>query len=521
MKFERTVVFGDCHGDLDIVLASMSEQGLVRYERELDEITRQLKACLNESFAPSLEAMVIPQAQPVRVVFLGDFLDRYHFGYQIIQFLEKIRWETFGIYPIFLLGNHDLLNVHFFLNPFEVPEIYQGCGHSRSETVSYIKQMGIDKSLESFKALHDDEMIDMQTRFYETGTLQYQEAGYTLQYQYPCDLSLLVKYNRSSDGYTGYYNKMVTELGLDSEKKLLDEGTIRWPSGLAHVLFKLLGKVTAEKEPRNWWDIEKTSDDEDDDYRWGDISDYNLFTKEVDEENVEVLPVDWRVISLIWRHHYGNFFRRTRLLHSEGSTLFVHGGISPLAMLDPLVFGNIYDPRKDTFKSLRAEYRRDLSLEKLITRSNRLVTQILENALNDYSFRRMNGTEVVDQMGYWRGVASGYPTFGGPIWTDFGYIQQNVGEHERLVRLYKGFKEATKIERIICGHTHFQIRDKPEIRFIKSKEFEEAIGLEYLCVDNACSRGYRHDQPVLNGIEIDQKGNIQGPGEVSSASTLW
>ena len=125
--------------------------------------------------------MVIPQAQPVRVIFLGDFLDRYNFGYHIIQLVEKIRWETYGSY----------------------------------------------------------------------------------------------------------------------------------------------------------------------DRR---ISNFNLFIKKTDENNREILPIDWRVISLIWRHHYGNFFRRTRLLHSEGATIFVHGGISPLALVDPLVFGNIYEFRGDTFK---------------------------------------------------------------------------------------------------------------------------------------------------------------------------
>jgi len=155
MEFERIVVFGDFHGDLDTMLASLSDKGLVRYDSSgLEGIIEQIKAGLNESFVPSLEALVIPAAQPIRVVFLGDFLDRYHFGYHMIQFLDKIRWENFGIYPIFLISNHDLLNFHFFINPFEMQELYQGCGHSRSDTLSYVNGMGIDKSLESFKALH-------------------------------------------------------------------------------------------------------------------------------------------------------------------------------------------------------------------------------------------------------------------------------------------------------------------------------------------------------------------------------
>lgn len=514
MEFERIVVFGDLHGDLDTMLASLSEKRLVRYEHELDEITEQIKVSLNEPFAPSLEAMVIPQTQPVRVIFLGDLLDRYHFGYHIIQFLDKIRWENFGIYPIFLLGNHDLLNFHFFINPFELADIYHGCGHSKSDTVSYVNGMGISESLDSFKILHRDEIINMQMRFYETGTLQFQEAGYSLQYQYPSDLSALAKYRYSHD-YMAYFYKMATELGLESEKP--EDKHLDWHAALPHYLFNLLGKITSQSGQRNWWDISNPHDREN--YHWR-MSKFNLFmTVSENEDNIDIAPIDWRVISLIWRYHYGNFFRRARLLHHEGTTLFVHAGISPLAMMDPLVFGNLYDPRHDTFKPLRAKYDRDLSLEKVINRSNRLVAQVIENALNDYSFKRMNGTEVVDQMGYWRGVSDGYPIFGGPIWSDFNFLQQNVKQHDKIQKLYKAFQEATGIKRLICGHTHFQLREKPNIRYLMSSEHQN-LGLEYLCVDNACSRGYRNE-PVLNGIVIDRKGNIQAPGQVCTSSMLW
>ncbi len=515
MAFNRIITFGDFHGDLDILLASLAEKGLIRYEQKQDDIVEQIKAGLNDAFVPSLEAIIIPQSQPVRVVFLGDFLDRYHFGYHIIQFLQKIRWETFEIYPIFILSNHDLLNFHFFINPFELPEIYYGSGHSKSDTISYIKQMGINQSLDSFKALHGDEIVKLQQRFYETGKLEYQEAGYTLLYQYPCDLSPLAQPRIYQTGsYQIEYNNLVKALGLGSEKCLKEEKTSSVVK-LTDSLFNLLGELTAEKEPRNWWDLSHNQDAWENDYQ-GTLSHFNLFIKKIDENNVEIFLVDWRVISLIWRHHYGHFFRRIQLLHNEGSTLFVHGGISPLAMMDPLVFGNLYDPRHDTFKALRAKYKRDLSLEKVINRSNRLVAQIMENALNDYSFRRMNGLEVIDQMGYWRGVAEGFPTFGGPVWSDFDYLRQNLKQHERLKVLYQAFKEATGIERIICGHTQFHLRDKPDVRYLMISELQ-FCGLEYLCVDNACSRGYR-DEPILNGIEIDQEGKIQSLGEVASSS---
>ncbi len=511
MKFERTVVFGDLHGDLDAMLASMAEKGLVRYDGEPDSVMEQLE----EGLFSSLEAMVLPQEPPVRVVFLGDFLDRYHFGYHIMRFLDRIRWENFGIHPIFLLGNHDLLNFHFFVNPFELPGIYAECGHRRSETVSYINGMGIDKSLASFKALHADEIAAVQTRFYETGAFQQQETGYTLQFHYPRDLSSLVEHRLADRGYSEYYFKIAAELDVEPDKAL-KEDTIDGPDILAYCLFRLLGEATAagDEHQRNWWDIREGRKN---DYSRS-LSNFNLFTRTADEERSEILPVDWRIISSIWRCHYGNFFRRMRLLHNEGSTLFVHGGISPLAMMDPLAFGNIYDPSKDNFRPLSSQYEYEMSLEKLVKRSNRLMAQVVENALNDYSFKRMNGMELVDQIGYWRGVGHGFPSFGGLVWSDFEYIRRRIGEHERLRQLYRDFKEATGIERIVCGHTHFQLRDKPEVRYLMIGEFQK-LGLEYLCIDNACSRAYR-EEPVLNGIEIDREGRILGAGEVCSSSTF-
>jgi len=516
MNFERTVVFGDFHGDLDIMLASLADKGLIRYNGELDDVIEKIKNSINDSLP--LETMVIAQKQVVRVVFLGDFLDRYQLAYHIIQFVEKIRWEDFGIYPIFLIGNHDLLNFHFFVNPFELADIYQGSGHSKSDTISYINSMGLDRSLESFMALHSEEIVNRQVRFYETGTLEYQEAGYTVQYQYPFDFSPLARYRLTDGDYNAYYHKIVQALEL--KNLLTEKTTIKGLHDLRYVLSKQLGELTIGKAQRNWWEISINPDDWDSRYD-SSISHVNLFSKEMDEGKIEILPIDWRVISLVWRHHYGNYFRRTRLLHHEGNTLFVHAGISPLAMIDPLVFGNIYDLCHDTFRALKSECRKDVSVETLVNRSNRLFGQILENALNDYSFKRMSGAEVFDQIGYWRGgMVDGLPIFGGPVWIDFHYLQRCVGEDKKLQSLYQAFKEATGIDRILCGHTHFQLSEKPEVRFLKSEEFEK-IGIEYLCVDNGCSKAYSRGTVVINGIEIDKAGQIVGQGEISSASKYW
>jgi len=507
MKFDRTLVFGDFHGDLDIMLSSIAKKGLIRYDGEIKAVIKLISECVNNELAPTLEAMVIPQAQPVRMIFLGDYLDRYHLSYHIIQFLDKIRWENFGINPIFFMGNHDLINFHFLLNPFEISEIYQGSGHSKCDTLSYIDNMGLDKSLESFKALHSDEIVKKQIEFYETGRFEYQDDFYTLRYEYPYDLSPLAEYRHyTGDDYTNYYNQIVTKLGLDSSL-LLENEILDSHHSLSFCLSNLFGKLTSDKGPKNWWDISVKECRR----AQPKIVKFNFF---INKDKQEILPIDWRIISLVWRHHYGHFFRRTRFIHSEDNTLFVHGGISPLAMMDPLAFGNQYDPRNDTFRPLHSQG--GLSLKDVVERSNRLMAQIIENALNDYSFRRMNGAEVLDQIGFWRGLARGFPTFGGPIWSDFNYLQECLGKYERLRLLYKHFKEATGIERVICGHTPFKFQDKPEIRFLMSGELQ-AIGLEYLCIDNACSITYSDDFR-LNGIEIDREGKILDIGEIFTLS---
>jgi len=79
----------------------------------------------------------------------------------------------------------------------------------------------------------------------------------------------------------------------------------------------------------------------------------------------------------------------------------------------------------------------------------------------------------------------------------------------KLLEFYKKFCETYGIKRIICGHTPlFSFEDHPGPRMRKIKTLEEKTGLQYICIDNGCSRGYRRDKPVLNGIEIDKAGVI-------------
>ncbi|MCK5716182.1 MAG: metallophosphoesterase [Thiomargarita sp.] len=508
MTFERIVVFGDLHGDLDITLASMSEKGLVSYDRDWEQAITLINACVNDTIASTLEAMVIPQEKPVRMIFLGDFLDRYDFGYHIIQFLDKIRWENFGIYPIFLMGNHDLMNVHFFLNPYEISDLYKGCGHAKEDIAAYVAGMGLSKSLTSFKTLHAKEIIQKQKEFYKTGVLTYQDDTYRIQHQYPTDLSLLADIQLAEeDHYTQYYNQVITILGGD-KAQILQAGTLNNLHELGTHLSKQLRSFSIQNNHRNWWSLAIDPNAVSDSYN-AEISNFNLFQ----ERDGYIIPIDWRVISFVWRQHYGDFFRQIRLLHHEDTTVFVHGGISPLSMMDPLMFGNLYDLRFEYFKSLDSSNQEGLSLDNVINRSNRLMAQILENALNDYSFKRMTGLEVIDQIGVWRGSVRGFPVFGGATWSDFDYLHDNIKQHDNIKTLYQKFQENTGISRIVCGHTHFADTNTA-VRFKGMHELKE-IGLEYICIDNSCSKAYRVES-VLNGIEINQDNQIVGEGTFTS-----
>ncbi len=80
-----------------------------------------------------------------------------------------------------------------------------------------------------------------------------------------------------------------------------------------------------------------------------------------------------------------------------------------------------------------------------------------------------------------------------------------------MLELYTDFKKITKITKIICGHTQYVDAKESEIRYRKMKGIEET-GLEYICIDNGCSEAYRERKgSVINGIEIDENGDIITP----------
>lgn len=515
---DMTFVFSDFHGDLDTMAKSFAVKGLMTYDGNEEKLIQAIKAGVGSggNHGVSLEKSIIRQKKPVRLFFLGDCLDRCNYGYHIIQFFTKVRWEQFNIHPVFLLGNHDLLNVLFFLNPFKLYRFYRGNGPSYSKVLEYIRSMGLDKSLRGFIDLHRDEIMDLQKQFYREGRIEVSQGHPSTSaiLRYGRDYSFFHKLGPvDSKKEWESVSKLREILGIErDEDEIDDESEYRkwYPEG-SYVDTMLKAYVPPDGE-NHWWTLipGRLRDEEEDegDMSYGEIADFNILRRKVDKDRVEILPIDWRVISVVWRKHYGDYFRRVKYVYLDGSTIFVHGGISVLSMMDPLVFGNLYFPVERKFRKPD----RYMNLEIQAKRSNRLVSQVLRNALNDYSFEDMCGAEVIDLMGWWRGSHAGFPQFGGPLWSDFEYLDNCLKDEEMregLLEFYRKFSETYGIKRIICGHTPFYTFGEEAGPLLKRNEdLEKELGLEYICVDNGCSRAYRYKRPVPNGIVIDSEGKI-------------
>ena len=510
MDFAKTLVFSDFHGDLDIAAKSFADKGLMQYAGDdIENLIHAIKIQAGDNDAELLESFIVPQKKPIRLVFLGDCLDRYRYGYHIIRFFSQINWESFNIYPIFLLGNHDLLNLIFMTNPFHACELHQGTGRKVSEVIEFIQEMGISDSLKGFFDLHGDEIFDLQKEFYENSSLEIPFAHYSLTLRYDRDYSFFINIMRSKDKWA-YIHQLIDELGLSSEYKK-SEQDLYWIEPDAYIS-KLFSKFFESQTQTNWWsiDADKSLTAKHKGYS-SELTVFNACQRVGNNGIIETLPIDWRVISLVWRKYYGDWFGRLQYLFHENKTLFVHGGFSPMSMMDPMVLGVMYDHGQDKFRD-QIFKRDEVDLDILIGRCNCTVSHVLTNALNDFSFQRVSGAQILDQMGFWRGMSDGFTTFGGPLWCDFEYIHHQVEQNEWMLNLYKQFCELTEIKRIICGHTHFYTGDQADIKFKMIRPFLD-IGLEYICVDNSCSRAYRQ-KSVLNGIKIDANGNIQDKGEV-------
>ncbi len=520
---QRRIVFGDIHGDLDTLARSLADRRLIRYREDLEQLVGPLRADLHKPFSPDLEALIIPQRRPTQLVLIGDLLDRFPYGYHILQFLSKVRWDRFNIHLVPLLGNHDLMNFMFFTNPFEVHQLMSEAGRPKEEIMQYIGSMGLADSLHSFYDLHHEELQTLQKQFYADGHITFRDGPLERTLRYPVDLAKLIDAPAlrlaptrrrwqpevdpvfRAEDLAAYASNLVEWLGADG----LPEDAPSLPTtlnALVQLVFDLLGARMRAHGERNWWRVFLREAD-----RWfgysPEINGFNAFVTESPDGTYQLLPIDWRLVAIVWRQHYGAFFRRTRILYLDGTTLYAHGGLSPLALLDPLFFGALYSPSADGFRDLKSLSQ--VNLASFVDRTNRLAAQVMENALNDYSFARMTGAELLDQMGSWRGSSEGLPEFGGPLWADFEFLKAHVEDpnYPRIRDMYRGFAAATGIERVVCGHTVFISWDDPERRFQKIEALEP-LGIEYICVDNGCSRAYRWHEPVPTGIEFDANGSI-------------
>jgi hypothetical protein len=506
---DRTVVIGDIHGDLDSLLYSLADKGLIRYNGQFQQVLRAINQCVNTDSVASLQRLVIDQPADVRLIFLGDLLDRFEFGYHAIQFLKSVDWTKARIFPVFILGNHDVHNLQFFVNPYKIHQLYQESEHSLDNRMKYIGEMGLLRSLWSFFDLHEKEIRALQTTFYQNSELTFDLPYGAFTLKYKKDLSSLL-------GYRGQSYSDARQFWISVSEKL----KIELPGRERKFYWAFLEGLKEFENPNqdiNFWNINPPLLQRGQSWRKGfddRIATFNCFRDPIKEavSNIckNMLLVDWRVISMVWRKHYGDFFRSCSLVFAENEHLYVHGGLSPQMLIDSQGFGSLYRIAEGSFVDLA--HHRQYRLQALVNRANRLTHQLLTNALNDYSFATMAGTEITDLLGMWRGGQYSFTQFGGFYWSDFEYLRQELN-NPRILDLYRKFVATTGLKRVVCGHTRFRDTEDGNTRYLRLEKFEE-IGLDYLCVDNSCSRGYRQEShALLNGIEILANGTIPDRGK--------
>lgn len=505
----RTVVIGDIHGDLDSLLYSLADKGLLRYNGQFQQVLRGIRQSIASQSGEALQRMVIKQDADVRLVFLGDILDRFEYGYHALQFLTRVDWGKARIFPVFILGNHDIHNFQFFVNPFKIYKLYEESEHNLDNRLKYIGEMGLLRSLWSFFDLHEAEIRELQTLFYRNGEIDFPQPFGKVTFKYNRDLSPLLGYKGQSYSDARQFWITVSEkLNIDLPGR---ERKFYW------AFLEGLKEHESAGNPINYWNInpplamrghtwQKGFDDR--------IATFNCFRDPIKESvsNIckNMLLIDWRIISMVWRKHYGQFYKQGKVIYSENNHIYVHGGLSPQMLVDSQGFGSMFRIGEQSFVDLGAH--RSTRINAVVTRINRLTNQLLTNALNDFSFSSMAGTEITDLLGMWRGGQYSFPQFGGFFWSDFEYLRQEL-RNPAILDMYRQFVAATGIKRVVCGHTRFRDTEDGSTRFLRLERFQD-IGLDYLCVDNSCSRGYRNENhALLNGIEILADGSIPDRGK--------
>ncbi|CAM2008000.1 metallophosphoesterase [Acanthopleuribacter pedis] len=507
-NYRRTVVLGDLHGDLDVMLRSLAAKNILRFDGSLGSVLTLIRQNMDAAWVPEFEAMVVPQTPRIQLILLGDLLDRYHHGYHLIQFLKHIRWRRFGIDFVCLMGNHDLHNLQFFTNPFAVFQMYKESEHLQMDVMDFIGRMGLIQSMVSFLDLHREELVTLQQQFYREGRLAFPlGTGSEAHFSYGCDLSVLARETYESwEDVWNTLGEVAAARGFSFEERGSWQQTLAdFSRQLSHSLFGVDGWNVWDLLPP-WLETCGNQDGYDPRLRFANA----VVACDDGLQPRRFMLLDWRIIAMVWRQHYGDFFRGLSVMYLEGNTLFVHGGLSPQTLLDQFGFGVLHNLVAQQFHS--SEDPRRFGLVRAVARLNRLSRQVIDNALGDVTFRSNSGSELIDGIGSRRGGRAGFTQFGGPFWADFDFVNQMTHQNDQIRGLYRAFVQAVGLRRVICGHTRFEEPGKPELRYLRLKVMR-GIGLDYICVDNSCSRGYRLES-VLNGIEIDELGEITDPGEM-------
>ncbi len=346
-EFNKTLVFTDLHGDLNIMAKSFANFGIMKYNaEEFDDLETGIKKSATEENSEYINSLIIKQNEPVRLMLLGDYVDRNNYGYHIIEFLKAIEWENYNIHPIFLMGNHDLLNLFFFTNPYKFHVLYKHTGANMKQITEFLESIQLIKSYNSFIELHKEEIIKLQTQFFENQEIELPLSNYSIKLKYNRDYTNISKLICPLNNKKAFFEEFskITGINPENDDSYYGYSESRFFSSLESKIFN----YTSKYEGRNYF-LLATPSNECRAY-YGNIGRANFFKHQIDENTFEVQFVDWRIISYVWRKHYGDFFRNIKYWYLENSILYTHGGLSPQAMVDSFTFAPIYDVAKGKIK---------------------------------------------------------------------------------------------------------------------------------------------------------------------------
>ncbi len=510
-ELHKTLVFTDLHGDLNAMANSFASFGIMKYNKNnFSDLVIDIKKYAETADNSGIKKFIIKQQKPTHLILLGDYVDRNNYSYHIIEFLQALEWKDYNIKATFLLGNHDLLNLIFFINPFKFHTLYKFTGIGLKHVTDFLDSIQLIKSYNSFIELHKNEILELQSKFFKNKEIELPLENYSIKLKYNYNHKKISKLVCNMHKQNDFFDKLTKITGVKRTQKIPYFGYSQ--EMFFNILYWYINTYFVKFENQNYFQLQTQFNNEFADY--GNLGTANYLTKQVDENILEIQIVDWRIISYVWRKHYGNFFRNIKYWYLENSILYTHAGLSPQVIVDSFTFAPIFDLTTGKIDN-KLGISTNKNISGLIKRSNKMVEQLIHNSLLDYSFEKLSGLEIIDIIGYSRSFTHGIPKFGGILWSDFNYIQKFILEqsqqrklNSQMLTYYADFHKLTKINKIICGHSQHVDKNESDIRYRKMKGLEKT-GLEYICIDNGCSESYRaKNGSIINGIEIDKNGKI-------------